>query len=106
MPTIPEVGRLLDSLERLVGKKIVIEESISRDRDAGHDRHLSTWSYVELVVTRVTGTISGAELVVEGGGARYAMAAHAIAAVTATPDLVVTEHFEHRTERRTTIRVA
>jgi hypothetical protein len=100
-----DVDRLLATLDGLVGRRVAIEESISRDRQRGHDRHCSTSSRLELVVARVSGTISGAQLILEGDGARYAIAASAIASALFEPDLVVVEHFEERTERRTTIRI-
>ena len=107
MPFIAEMGRLLEALEALVGQRIAIEESISRDRDRGHDRHWSTFSRFELVVKRFSGTISGVQLVLESsdGDTWYAMAADAIVSASFEPSLVVAEHFERRTERRTTIRV-
>ena len=104
MPVIAELGRLLEALEDLVGKTVVIEESISRERDRGHDRHWSTSSHFEFVVRRFSGTISGAQLSLEGDGAQYAMAAHSIAEASFAPHLVICERFEQHTERRTTIR--
>lgn len=104
MPAMPVLERLLESFGSLVGKKIAIEESISRDRERGHDRHWSTVSRLELFVARFSGTVSGAQLILEGDGMWYAMAADAIASAAFEPDLTVVEHFEQRTERRTTIR--
>ncbi len=105
MPVIVEIGRLLDSLESLVGKKIAIEESLSRDRESGHDRHWSTFSRFEFVVRRFSGTISGGQLILEGDGIWYAMAADSIAYASVEPNIIVGERFEQRTERRTTIDV-
>jgi hypothetical protein len=105
MPVVADVQRLLAALEGLVGKKIAIEESISRDRKRGHDRHWSTQSRLVLVVRRCSGTISGAQLILEGDDVWYATAADAITAATFEPCIVITEHFEECTERRTTIRV-
>ena len=104
MPVISELGRLLDALEGLVGKTVAIEESISRDRERGHDRHWSTASHFEFVVRRFSGAISGGQLALEGDGTQYAMAAHAIAEASFEPHLVICERFEQRTERKTTIR--
>ncbi len=64
-----------------------------------------TLSRLELVVTRFSGTISGVQLILEGDGMWYAVAADAIASTAFEPDLAIVEHFEQRTERRTTIRV-
>jgi hypothetical protein len=105
MPIIAEIGRLLDSLEGLVGKRVAIDESISRDRARGHDRHWSTASRFEFVVARSAGTISGAQLILEGDGMWYAMAADAITSAIFEPNLIIAEQVEHRTERQTTIRV-
>jgi len=104
MPVIAVIEPLLESLEGLVGKRVAIEESISRDRERGHDRHWSTLSRLELVVARVSGTVSGAQLILEGEGMWYAMAADAITSAAFGPVLTVVEQFEQRTERRTTIR--
>jgi hypothetical protein len=101
-----ELEQLIDRLQGLIGQAVAIEESISRDRDRGHDRHWSTQSCLELVVRHVRGTTSGAQVILEGDATTwYAMSADAIAAVSYEPHLVVAERFEQRTERRTTIRV-
>jgi hypothetical protein len=105
MPVISELGRLLEALEGLVGKTVAIDESISRDRHRGHDRHWSTSSHFEFVVRRFSGTISGGQLALEGQGMQYAMAAFSIAEVSFDPLLVICERFEQRTERKTTLRV-
>jgi hypothetical protein len=105
VPVIAEVEQLLDRLGRLIGQAIAIEESISRDRARGHDRHWSTQSLIEIVVQAIRGTISGAQIILDGGSVWYAISADAIASVTFEPDLVIAERFEQCTERRTTIRL-
>ncbi len=101
-----ELPRLLTALEALVGKHVIIRESISRDRASGHDRHWATTSQLELIVTRVGITISGAQILIDGDGTFYAIAADVISSLSFEPELVIVEHFEKRTERRTTLQLA
>jgi len=106
MTVAVDVDRLLEALNALVGKSVIVEESISRNRELGHDRHCATYSQFRFQVRRITTSFSGMQVVLEGDESRYAIAAQSIARVTFEPQLVIDERFDPSIERRTTLRIS
>lgn len=108
MTKIPasELEHLLNLSSFYGGKTIIVVESISRNRDAGHDRHFATYSSFSFDVDWVTGSMSGFNLQFVGNESSYAVALEYVTSFDFDEKefvLKITEHFEERTERVTTI---
>jgi hypothetical protein len=100
-----ELDRVVAILQALVGRHVIIDESISRKRELGHDRHWATFSQLSFQLRSVTTTFSGLQLVIEGDVGRYGIALPSVAQVVFEPELAIVERFETSTERRTTFAV-
>ena len=104
-----DVDKLLNWLESTRGKRISIHESLSRARQLGHDRHFTTDSAFTLTVSNFSGINSESQINLEGDDTTY----YGISADTISDfkiednnkKIVINEHFEQETERRTTIRI-
>jgi hypothetical protein len=100
---------LYERLKNLEGKPIWIVESISRNREAGHDRHFATQSGFMLTVKFVGWAISGANYHLLGmEGFSYSLSSEHIVEFTHddVESFTVVEHFETKTERKTTFSLA
>lgn len=98
---------LLLRLESFVGKRLMISESISRNRGAGHDRHFAAVTRFEMRLESVGTAISGAQLLLLGvGGLQYGASAESIVSVSLGEEVIeIIEWFELKTERKTTISI-
>lgn len=101
-----------DELEKMVlvahsytGKRVKVDESISRSRDVGrHDRHFASHSHFTIDVEDVVVIYSGAQLAFLGPDARYGISLDSVVAFEGDETaLEIVEHFEEKTERRTRI---
>ncbi|HLA42088.1 MAG TPA: hypothetical protein VJZ27_01560 [Aggregatilineales bacterium] len=104
-----DVDKLLNWLESTRGKRISIHESLSRARQLGHDRHFTTDSAFTLTVSNFSGINSESQINLEQDqDFSYAIAADVISDFKiedSSKKLIINEHFEQETERRTTIRI-
>lgn len=102
-----EYEELLRRLESFVGERLLISESISRNREIGHDRHFAVRTQFEMRLEHVGTAFSGVQLMLDGGGDFWhGISAESIVSTSLGPDRVeITEWYESRTERKTTLRV-
>jgi hypothetical protein len=104
MPNTPDdLETLVHLLHSCIGRKIKIDESITRSRDiGGHDRHFATHSHFRLTLQEVMVTTSGAQLLLLGKNGRYGISLDSVAGFQENQAyLEIIEHFELETERRT-----
>lgn len=102
-----EYEELLRRLESFVGQRLLISESVSRNRESGHDRHFAVRAQFEMRLDHVGTAVSGAQLMLDGeGGFCCGISAGSIVSTSLSPDRVeITEWYEAKTERKTTLRV-
>lgn len=105
--TFDEYEGLLRRLETFVGKRLAISESISRDREIGHERHFATMTQFEMRLESAGTALSGAQLMLLGeGNLTYGVSAESIVSTSSQGESVeIVEWFESKTERKTTLRV-
>lgn len=105
---IDQLDELLSTLKAACGRDILISESVSRARELGHDRHFSTRSVFFMRLREVGTAFSGSTLMLDGEvggrvvGYQIALDAVVIADVESHA-VVLVEHFEKETERRSEI---
>lgn len=101
------IEELIEHFEALVGKEILIYESISRSREVGkHDRHFATHSQFKMQLKDVGVSFSGLNLMLEGEDVFfYGIACEKIVNVrrASENDVEIVEWFEEQTERLSTI---
>ena len=103
-----ELEELVEAAHKFRGRQVEIVESVSRNRgDLGHDRHIATRSRLTFKVGDVLTFFSGLQLFFGGANASYGISLESVARFsTCSADaLEITEHFEQKTERRTSITV-
>jgi hypothetical protein len=101
-----DVENLYNKLQSLVGKQVWIAESLSRNRQVGHDRHFATSSIFMLILERISWSFSGANLHLDGTeGFSYSLSSLNIVEFSTDEKgrLTIVEHFESKTERRITL---
>jgi hypothetical protein len=99
---------LVNKLQSLVGMQVWITESLSRNRQIGHDRHFATRSTFMLTLDHVSWTLSGSSLHLDGTeGFLYCLSVEHIVQFRTDEleRLIIVEQFERKTERKTEIRV-
>ena len=99
-----DIEDLHNRLQSLVGKQVWIAESISRNREAGHDRHFATSSSFMLTLKSVGWSMSGANFYLDGTeGFSYSLSSgHIVQFGTDEMErLTIVEQFETKTERQT-----
>jgi hypothetical protein len=97
---------LFNQMNSHVGKQIRITESLSRNRQVGHDRHFATISQFEMTLEDVRWSFSGANFYLYGTeGFLYSLSSYNIVQFNTDEKGVFTiiEQFESKTERKTTI---
>ena len=107
---IDQLDELLSTLKAACGRDILISESLSRSREVGHDRHFATRSVFFMRPRHVGIAFSGSALMldgeVEGRTVGYQVALDAVTAADVESHAVVlVEHYEQHTERRSEITV-
>jgi hypothetical protein len=102
-----EYEELVRRLESFVGKRLLISESITRDREIGHERHFATMTHFEMELESVFTALSGAQLMLNGKGRhKLGVSAESIVRTSLGGGVVeIIEWFESETERKTTISV-
>ncbi len=98
------VEDLYNRLQSLVGKPVWIAESISRNCQAGHDRHFATSSIFMLTLKSVSWSMSGANFYLDGTeGFSYSLSSERIVQFSTDEKerLTIVEQFEAKTERET-----
>ena len=101
-----DVEGLVNALKSFIGKQTWIIESISRNREIGHDRHFATYSRFMMTPKSVEWSISGANFYIDGiEGFSYSLSSLNIIRFNADEArrLTIVEHFESKTERETTL---
>ncbi len=100
-----EILELLGIMDTFQGKSLVISESISRNRESGHDR--ATLSTIPMRADSIRTTPDGTRVVLEGEQTRYMIALQAVARFRLPRKgiLEITEHFEAQAERLTTLQI-
>ncbi len=96
---------MFDLALKLRGQRATFTESISRSRDIGHDRHFATRTCFSMRVGDVNFFFSGTQMAFRGEDACYGISLDSVASYSVDEGgtMQVIEHFEHETERRTTI---
>jgi len=101
-----DVEGLVSALQSLIGKQTWIAESISRNREIGHDRHFATISYFVMIPKSVSWSISGANFHIDGNeGFSYSLSSERIVRFSSDEAgrITIIEQFESKTERKTTL---
>lgn len=100
-----ELLELLGIVDSLLGKTLTISESISRDRQHGHERAML--STIPMTISSVHTTPDGTRLVLAGEQTSYMIALEVVARfqLARNGNLEIAEHYEEYTERLTTIQV-
>lgn len=102
------VESILESLESLKGKRVILRESISRNRSAGHDRHFATVTEFLLQISDIEPWFSGGQIrLIDSSGNGYGISIESTIRLhrEANGTIVIDEQFEQETERRTTISI-
>lgn len=97
-----------ETLATLKGHTILINQSITRSRDVGrHDRHFAAQAQFRMIVENVDWTFSGGHFYLYGEeDLMYGILLENVRDFDQPEEntLVIAEHFESETERRTVIR--
>lgn len=99
-----DVEGLYEIFKAFVGKRLWINESISRNRAAGHDRHFATSSRFMMTLKSVSWSISGANFYLDGTeGFTYSLSSERIVrfSTNETGHTTIIEQFESKTEHET-----
>ncbi len=99
-----DIEDLSNRLHSLIGKRVWITESLSRNRHAGHDRHFATLSRFMMTIEHASWTISGSNFYLDGaGGFSYSISSEHIVYfdIDDKGHLIIVEQFESKTERKT-----
>jgi len=99
-----DIEDLYNQLQSLVGKQVWIAESLSRNRQIGHDRHFAASSTFMLTLERVSWSFSGANFYLDGTeGFSYSLSSENIVqfSIDEKACLTIVEQFESKTERKT-----
>lgn len=103
-----DFNNLLETLMTFEDKKLVINESITRNRNVcKHAQHFATKTQFIMTLKEIYDTTSGANLILRGIENYYGIALELIVNfhLNETGVLEIVEHFEQQTERRTTISI-
>jgi len=97
---------LYQVFQSFIGQRIRIHESISRNREAGHNRHFAADSAFTMTLKYVGWAISGANFHLDSEeGFAYGLSSFDIVRyeMDEAGRVVIIEQFESKTERETTI---
>jgi hypothetical protein len=97
-----------ETLRALEGKLVNIQQSLSRSRHVGgHDRHFAATLAFTLRIESVNWQISGGHLYLNGEDSWLGILLDNVSKFSKEDQdtFVIVEHFESKTERRTTIKM-